>query len=138
MFRERLRRAAVLAVNDPISLQIFLDSMQEASGSLYLDDGLSFDYRNKNAFIFGKFSFAQRMLSYSFVKGTPNSNSAWLERVTIYGYQSKPNRVVVHSDPHVGTAKGSQLAFKYIPEEKALIIRKPSVAFGQNWQIKIL
>lgn len=134
--RERLRRAAVLAVNDPISLQILLNSQLEAVGSLYLDDGQTFDYRTKNAYIAGKFDFAKRTLSYSFESGTPDSNSAWLERVTIFGYPSKPNRIVAQSE--VDSSKTTQLAFKYNAEEKALVIRKPALAFGQSWQIKIL
>ena len=133
--RERMRRAAVLAVNDPISLQIFLNPKGEATGSLYLDDGQSFDYRTKNAFISGKFSLAKRTLGYSFEKGTPNANPAWLERVTIFGYPSKPNRVVaqLESDP----SKSSQLAFKFDSKKKVLVIRKPTLPFGQDWQIKI-
>ena len=122
-------------MNDPISLQIFLNSELEATGSLYLDDGQSFDYRTKNAYISGKFSLSKRTLSYSFENGTPDSNTAWLERVTIYGYPSKPNRVVAQLESDA--SKTTQLAFKYNPELKELVIRKPSLAFGQNWQIQI-
>lgn len=134
-YRERVRRAAVLAVNDPITLQIFLNSKQEAIGSLYLDDGQSYDYRTKNAFISGNFSFIKRTLNYEFKSGTPDANPAWLERVVIYGYPSKPNRIVAQlgSDQ----SKATQIAFKYNADTKEIVIRKPSLPFGQNWQVQI-
>ncbi|KAI2801451.1 hypothetical protein BLOT_011003 [Blomia tropicalis] len=134
--RERLRRAAVLAVNDPISLQIFLNPNGEATGSIYLDDGQSFDYRTKNAFIEGTFHFSKRILNYSFESGKPDANPAWLERVTIFGYPSKPNRILAQMASD--SSKQTQLAFKYNAEDKTVVIRKPSFTFGQNWQIKIM
>ncbi len=130
-----MRRAAVLAVNDPITLQIFLNSKGEATGSLYLDDGQSYDYRTKSAFISGSFNFSKQTLSYEFQKGTSDANAAWLERVVIYGYPSKPNRVVAQlgADP----SKATQIAFKYNADTKEVIVRKPALPFGQNWQLQI-
>lgn len=126
----------MLAVNDPISLQIFLNPNGEATGSIYLDDGQSFDYRTKNAFIEGTFHFSKRILNYSFESGKPDANPAWLERVTIFGYPSKPNRILAQMASD--SSKQTQLAFKYNAEDKTVVIRKPSFTFGQNWQIKIM
>lgn len=134
-YRERMRRAAVLAVNDPITLQIFLNTKQEATGSLYLDDGQSYDYRTKNAFISGNFIFSKRTLNYEFKNGTPDSNPAWLERVVIYGYPTKPNRIVAQLG--ADQSKATQIAFKYNADTKEIVIRKPSLPFGQNWQVQI-
>ncbi|XP_046915674.2 glucosidase 2 subunit alpha isoform X2 [Dermatophagoides farinae] len=131
--RERPRRSAVLAVNDPISLQIFLNSNGSASGFIYLDDGQTFDYQRRNAFISGRFNYSKRTLTYTFDKGDPDSNRAWLERVTIVGYPSKPNRIQIIAAEELS----SQLAFKYDQQKHLLVIRKPAVMFGQNWQIKI-
>lgn len=130
---ERPRRSAVLAVNDPISLQIFLNSNGSASGFIYLDDGQTFDYQRRNAFISGRFNYSKRTLTYTFDKGDPDSNRAWLERVTIVGYPSKPNRIQIIAAEELS----SQLAFKYDQQKHLLVIRKPAVMFGQNWQIKI-
>lgn len=132
-----MRRAAVLAINDPISLQIFLDSNGTANGVLYLDDGESFKYRTNNAFIYGRFSYGKRMLSYIFEKGDPNSNQAWLERVTIIGFPSKPNRILLVSDINNKHSANGNLAFKYDSSKHILTVRKPAVSFGTNWQIKI-
>lgn len=128
-----------MAVNDPISLSIFLSSEGEATGWLYLDDGQSYDYRNGNKFIYGKFDYQQKVLSYRFNKGEPSSNTAWLEKVTIVGLPTKPNKVVAVLDGVAGQPQQpTTLAFKYDGNTHQLIIRKPAVSFGQSWQIKIL
>lgn len=123
-------------MNDPTSLQIFLSTNGTATGFLYLDDGQSFDYRSKNAYVLGKFDLAKRTLTYQFERGDQEASKSWLERVTIYGYPSKPNRV----QSQLGAENGQQvqLAFKYDPNTHILVIRKPSLPFGQDWQIKIL
>ena len=133
---ERPRRAAVLAVNDPISLQVFLSASGTATGSLYLDDGQSFDYR-ANKFILGHFDYTKRTLSFTFDKGDPGSSQAWLERVTIVGYPSKPNRIQANIEDGPNSSQ-QQLAFKYDPQTHVLVIRKPALPFSQNWSIKIL
>ncbi|KAH9423409.1 hypothetical protein DERP_003688 [Dermatophagoides pteronyssinus] len=134
--RERPRRSAVLAVNDPISLQIFLNSNGTSIGFIYLDDGQTYNYQKQNAFIYGRFNYSKRTLQYTFEKGNPNSNRAWLERITIIGYPSKPNRIQLMNNSN-DNPPPSQLAFKYDQQKHMLIIRKPAVMFGQNWQIKI-
>ncbi|CAF4401764.1 unnamed protein product, partial [Rotaria magnacalcarata] len=49
--RLRKRRAAMLAIHDPITLVVALDRNNEAVGELYLDDGQTYDYRQKHQFI---------------------------------------------------------------------------------------
>lgn len=123
-------------MNDPISLQIFADSKsQNATGSLYLDDGLTYDYRKKDAFVLGTFVYFKRSLFYTLENGNANSTSSWLERVTIYWFASKPNRIFAQSE--LKGSKEIQLAFKYDAKQKILVIRKPALTFSQNWQIKI-
>lgn len=129
----------MLAVNDPISLSIFLGSEGEATGWLYLDDGQSYDYRNENKFIYGKFDYQQKVLTYRFNKGEPNANTAWLEKVTIVGLPNKPNKVVGVLEGVTGQQQQpTTLAFKYDSNTHQLVIRKPAMSFGQSWQIKIL
>lgn len=135
--RERLRRSAILplAMNDPISLQIYADSKGNATGSLFLDDGLTYDYRKKDAYVLGKFVYFKRSLYYTLENGTANSTSSWLERVTIYWFASKPNRIFAQNE--LKDSKEVQLAFKYDSKQKILVIRKPALPLAQNWQIKI-
>ena len=136
-YRERLRRSAVLALtmNDPISLQIFADTKGNANGSLYLDDGLTYDYRTKKAFAFGSFEYSKRSVIYTFERGNANCTSSWLERVTIHWHASKPSRITAQYES--AGSKATQLAFKYDAKRKILVIRKPALLFTQNWRIKI-
>ena len=129
--RERPRRSAILAVNDPISLDIFLDSAGTAEGTAYLDDGQTFDYKT-GKYIYGRLSFSRKTLTYEITDGKWDESKAWLERVTIFGYPSKPSKVVLTSGE-----KASQLAFKYDDRKRILVVRKPALSFGNNWQIKI-
>merc|ERR1712042_390836 len=43
--RERIRRSSALMHNDPITLVVAPDRQGMAKGTLYLDDGKSFDYK---------------------------------------------------------------------------------------------
>lgn len=129
--RERMRRSALLAIQDPLSLDIFLDNTGSAEGTLYLDDGQSFDYKS-GKHIYGRTLFNKKTLNYELIDGKYVESKAWLERVTIFGYPSKPTKIVLTSGQ-----KSSQLAFKYDDIKRILVIRKPGLLFTNNWQIKI-
>jgi alpha 1,3-glucosidase len=128
--RERIRRSALLTVNDPLSLDIFLDSSGSADGGLYLDDGQTFNYKS-GQYIYGKLSYGKKVLNYQIIDGKYESKS-WLERVTIFGYPSKPVKI-----QWINGEKSAQLPFKYDDVKRILVIRKPGLAFTTNWQIKI-
>lgn len=52
------RMSLLQAMNDPITLEIFVDPLtNNARGSLYLDDGLSFQYQEESSFILIEFEF---------------------------------------------------------------------------------
>jgi len=55
--RMRARRSTVAMEHDPFTLIVALDNQHAASGSLYLDDGASFDYQ-QGAFVKRRFRFA--------------------------------------------------------------------------------
>eukprot|EP00966_Prymnesium_polylepis_P308566 7130624-Prymnesium_polylepis.1 len=47
--RERVRRSALLGAWDPITLHVAPDGARAANGSLFLDDGHSFEYAGRGA-----------------------------------------------------------------------------------------
>lgn len=57
--RDRIRRAAPLTLNDPFTFVVALNNDGNAEGSLYLDDGESYDYMN------GKFSWQKYVFDLS-------------------------------------------------------------------------
>jgi alpha 1,3-glucosidase len=118
-------------VNDPLSLELFLDNSGSAEGTVYLDDGQTFDYKT-GKHIYGKLVFSRKTLNYEIISGKWDESKAWLERVTIFGYPSKPQKIVLTSGE-----KSTQLAYKYDNDRKILVIRKPGLPFTNSWQIKV-
>ena len=72
--RERVRRSSALMHEDPITLIVAPDKAGMASGSLYLDDGKSFDYQNGDK-IYMKFTYDNGKLESKILtpKGKVNS-----------------------------------------------------------------
>jgi mannosyl-oligosaccharide alpha-1,3-glucosidase len=130
--RERMRRSALLAINDPLTLDIFIDKNGNARGRVYLDDGQSFNYR-KGEFLFGDLSLEKKTLKYVMNESGKYNSKSWLERVNIYGWNGGKTSKVVSQ---VG-GKSSQLLFISDDAKRVLTIRKPALFFTQNWQIKI-
>jgi len=128
--RERIRRSAALTLEDPISLDIVLDESKTAKGDLYLDDGITFNYKQDD-YIKSNVVFDGSNLSYSIESGK-RQTQVWLERVTIYGYASKPNQVVA-----VQGSSQETLEFKYESDTKALVLRKPALNLSEDWKITI-
>ena len=59
--KERPRRSSGLMKWDPYTLVIVLDNAGNAEGTLYTDDGESFDYRD-GAYVYQKFSFSSESM----------------------------------------------------------------------------
>lgn len=112
-------------------MDIFADQSGQAHGELYLDDGHSYNYRNSNKFIKGKFSLKDKRFTYTFTDGTKDANNAWLERVTFYNFPNKPSKIMS------GDGK-QQLGFKHDPKTKVLTVRKIGCTFGAECSFKIL
>ncbi|XP_074594644.1 neutral alpha-glucosidase AB-like [Brevipalpus obovatus] len=126
--RERVRRSATICIQDPITLNVFLDGEERrASGKLYLDDGYSYNYKN-GGYILAEINYDKMILEYKIIHGSLATKS-WLERVVIHHISNKPNRIEA--------SNGANLAFKYSSETKTLTIRKPALSMGNNWQIKL-
>jgi|LauGreDrversion4_2_1035121.scaffolds.fasta_scaffold413987_3 alpha 1,3-glucosidase len=78
----------------PLTLKIFLDHNDTASGNIYLDDGISFDYE-KGDYIYLKITFADGQLtiedkSWSYQDQTPYSTNKSL-------FSTEVNNVIVSS-----------------------------------------
>jgi hypothetical protein len=53
----------------PVSLEVYLDSDNYATGELYLDDGLTLDYLNLNKRALYKLTFSDGLLTSHLVLG---------------------------------------------------------------------
>lgn len=129
----RLRRSSALMVNDPYTLVVALDSKQQASGLLYMDDEKTFNYQ-KGMYRRRHLNFAANKMTNSAIKESPTSKDFQpknrVERVVIVGLAAKPSAI---------TAEDSQgkrsLTFKF--ENSVLTIRKPDVLASGDWSITL-
>jgi len=124
---QRPRRSSAVMINDPYTLTVALDGEGKAAGSLYIDDGQSYEYRDgKNVYI--RFNFSDGKLTASRGDGT-HQTAAWLEAVKVLGWPSKPSSVALG---------GNSLGFKYDAGTQVLTVRKPGVNLSEkNWSIDI-
>lgn len=132
--KERIRRCSALTKDDPYTLQVALPKEgKPAEGTLYIDDGATFDYK-KGDLLYLKFKFADNTLTSEILEGPGDfKTKAWLERVVIAGYPTRP------SDVQLVTSKGTQnLQFTYEEKEQLLRVRKPGVNIAEKWTLKIL
>ncbi|XP_041985617.1 neutral alpha-glucosidase AB [Aricia agestis] len=129
--KERVRRSSQLMVNDPYTLIVALDANNTATGSLYIDDGETFDYKSNN-YIYAKITYDSVKLSYKFVntKATYPTKS-WLERVVIAGIKSAPRAATLRSG-----AKSTPLQMTLHRGNDVLVIRKPAASMAQEWEIE--
>jgi len=130
--RDRVRRSSALMHGDPVSLVVALDNEGKAGGTLFLDDGQSYEYRNGGS-IYINFSFEQGKLEAKLIQPAGISTGVWLERVVVLG-----------AAPSSGPAKVLEAGVELAPAEttfdftkRSLVIRKPGVNMGKEWSIQL-
>jgi alpha 1,3-glucosidase len=151
--RDRPRRSSGLMKYDPFTLVVVLDKDGNAAGTLYLDDGETFDYQ-MGAFIHRRFSFdnsrqiltssnldtAQRTVKCE--KYLKTMEKVRVEKIIIVGapkaWKDK-NEVVVmqEGDKESKRRKSVPLEFQAADGKKAAyaVIRDPKVYVTKGWKI---
>jgi mannosyl-oligosaccharide alpha-1,3-glucosidase len=139
--RERRRRSSSLMQFDPLTLLIILDKKGQARGELYLDDGLTFDYQQKDSYLWKRLSYNEHKLTSKDIsqgRGSTSFNSpVVIERIIVLvdsQVHHSPKRIVVD-----GRSKGD-LEFSYesassVNQTSRIIIKKPDVKLVDNWSI---
>lgn len=122
----RVRRSSQAMRNDPYTLMVGVDSQAGgvASGNLYVDDELTFDYR-KGASCFARFALekqASRLTGTVECGSTNFKPSLDVERVVILGMGRKPTQVT-------DAKTKEKLDFIYEAETDVMTIRKPIRSF---------
>lgn len=128
--KERPRRASVHQAADPYTLTVALDAAQTAAGTLYTDDGASFDYRD-GSHVYRRLQFEKNTLKSSAISGS-GETASWVERVVVLGLAKVPTAVSVSS-----AGREESLDFKYDKDLQKLVIRKPAVNAADDWSIVI-
>lgn len=127
--KERMRRASTLMKNDPYTLIVCLNEQGVASGTLYLDDEVSYNYE-KQQFIYVNYKFERNELTNHFQAAPNYKSKAWIERIVIAGLEKTPKSATI-------TVKGVSEKLDVLPHEHAIAIRKPGVNMDVDFAIKL-
>ncbi|XP_022909517.2 neutral alpha-glucosidase C-like [Onthophagus taurus] len=83
--KNTLRRSSIDMQNDPYNIYVFLDNNNEAEGTLYVDDNISFDYKNNKSFLYYQLTYINGMLNmYTLDEDSHFEDKAFIESILVY------------------------------------------------------
>ncbi len=129
----RPRRCSALMANDPFTLTVFLDSAGKASGDLYLDDGISYDFQRSKSFRLRRFDFEGRVLKSSLAAGSKAfavANS--IERIVVVGLGAAPAKAFATNQDGAET----EVDFAYDASKDVVTVRKPGVKAAYDFSVR--
>ncbi|KAJ5665250.1 Glucosidase 2 subunit alpha [Penicillium maclennaniae] len=145
--RDRPRRSSALMKWDPYTFVITLGKNGEAEGSIYVDDGETFDYE-RGAYIHRQFHFRDSVLTSEDlgIKGAKTGEylktmaGVTIERIIVVDPPTEwkdKNSVIVIED---GAKAGSTASLEYYEQQggKAAyaVAKSPNVGIGKTWRIE--
>ncbi|XP_067007712.2 neutral alpha-glucosidase AB [Anabrus simplex] len=129
--KERMRRASSLSDNDPYTLTVALNRNGSASGTLYIDDGQSFEYK-QGKYLYLSLKYESNKLTSRFIDTTAfYPTKSWLERVVIVGMPTGVTSAYIESK----SLKKTPLEVSYKNKNQILVIRKPGVSMAEEWTL---
>lgn len=130
--KERLRRSSEMMAYDPFTLVIALDEKGSATGELFVDDGVSFDFEKEGKYFYAELTYEGGVLQpRNVVRGY---DLGWsVERIVVLGLKKAPNKVVASVG---GSVKGA-LDFVFDKELGVLTIKKPVARIAEDWKVII-
>lgn len=130
--KETIRRASTYMKNDPVTLFVAVDSNKQASGTLFIDDEESYNYRN-GKYLYLNFTFANGILSSKLVDTDASFTTVvQLERVVFAGLTDvPPHATLKRSD---GTT--TQLAIVNVTEN-TFAVAGASAEMMEEWEISL-
>ncbi|CAG8015133.1 unnamed protein product [Penicillium olsonii] len=145
--KDRPRRSTGLMRWDPYTLILTLDKNGEAEGTLYVDDGETFDYE-RGAYIHRRFNYRESALSSEDI-GTKGAKTAeylkamsgvTVERVVVVDPPTewKDKQTVTVIEDGAKSASTASLEFYEQEAGKApyAVVKKPNVGIGKTWRIE--
>lgn len=145
--KDRYRRSAKLTKYDPYTIVVVLDEAGKAKGSLYIDDGETFNYEQQQEFAYVEFDFSPKGASDD--AKDKLSAQVTIERQT--PFIELLNKVKVEKIVIVGSGVGgAELANAQVSQngetwnaevgafaKNAIVIRNPAVIINKPWAIEL-
>ncbi|KAJ6639789.1 Neutral alpha-glucosidase AB, partial [Pseudolycoriella hygida] len=95
--KEIARQSSFYMADDPVSLFVAVDLAKKATGTLYIDDERSYDYR-RGKYIYLQFEFDESTLSSRYVdRDSSFATGSSLGRIVVAGIDDAPSSVTIHS-----------------------------------------
>jgi alpha 1,3-glucosidase len=150
--RDRPRRSSGLMKFDPITLVVVFGESGNAEGTLYLDDGESFDYE-QGAYIHRKFTFTAstaQLVSEDLTPKTQTGKKAEAYKKSMEGVRVEKIVIVGVPDEWVGKTKAAvkegnggkerKVSIEVHAKESAgkaayAVVRNPGVGVGEGWSV---
>ncbi|KAL5355356.1 glycosyl hydrolases family 31-domain-containing protein [Aspergillus floccosus] len=145
--KDRPRRSSGLMKWDPYTLVIVLDKKGQAEGTVYVDDGETFDYE-RGAYIHRRFNFRDSVLSSEDIGTHGPKTTAYLktmadvrvERVVVIDppqeWQGKTSVTVIVE----GAKSASTASMEYYSQESGkasyAVVKNPNMGIGKTWRIE--
>lgn len=124
---------------DPYTLVVALDAEGKAEGTLYLDDGLSNDFRVNGAYRVMGYEFAEgRLRSERVEGGEAFATGAAVERVVVLGlpHGRAPPKARLADGAEVGVGFGPvALGGAETAGPEAVVVRRPAVPVQGEWSL---
>jgi hypothetical protein len=129
---------------DPYTLFVTLDEkIEAATGKLYLDDGISYEFEKNQGFRLKSFQLKKKSTNNGFaltssqiLGGKTFTPSNLIEKVVIMGLTKAPKAVSVVSENAQAVSK--PLSFEYDAVNDVVSIRKPDVKVAYDFEIEII
>ncbi|CRG87399.1 alpha 1,3-glucosidase [Talaromyces islandicus] len=145
--KDRPRRSSGLMKWDPYTLVVTLDQHGTAEGTLYVDDGESYDFE-KGAFIHRRFQFTDSTLSSENIGTSGPKTNAYLktmtnvrvERIVVVGapaeWQKKTSVTVIEDGVKEATTAPLQFTNGQAGKAAYAVVKNPNVGIGRSWKIE--
>jgi alpha 1,3-glucosidase len=145
--KDRPRRSSGLMKWDPYTLVVVLDQASTAEGTLYVDDGETFDFEH-GAYIHRRFHFAASTLSSEDIgtKGPKTGDyvksmaSVRVEKIVVVGapaaWQQKSSVTVIEEGAKAGATAPLQYTGAHGGKAAYAVVKNPNVGIGKTWKIE--
>ncbi len=151
--RDRPRRSSGLMAHDPFTLLVALDAAGHATGTLYLDDGATFDYQSgayihrrftldaKGALVSEDISDPVTRTSKIATKYARDMSGVRVERIVLVGVPaawSKKKDVLVKEEGAKKEGRRVPLTVHPAEGDRAAwgVVRDPGVGIGAGWSVE--
>lgn len=129
--KETVKKSSVWMRDDPVSLIVAVNADEMATGTLYIDDEMSYDYRR------GKYLYMRLELKNSTItsklidQDAKYETKSVLDRIVIAGLNETPTHATLTSD---GKTKRLEIVNA---TENFFVIEKAEVNMGEEWKIEL-